>query len=123
VPYMILTLYIALDRIDNSLLEAASSLGASRWQTFWRVMFPLSLPGVISGTILIFIPSIGSFVEPRLLGGRSGTLIGTIIEDQFIQLFNWPFGAALSFIMLIIVLAVMGFMALLLSRMRLLRAE
>jgi spermidine/putrescine transport system permease protein len=123
VPYMILTLYIALDRIDNSLLEAAASLGASKWQSFWRIMFPLSMPGIISGAILIFIPSIGSFIEPRLLGGRSGTMIGTVIEDQFIQLFNWPFGAALSFIMLLIVLLLMGLMALLLSRMRLLRSE
>jgi spermidine/putrescine transport system permease protein len=123
VPYMILTLYIALDHIDSSLLEAASSLGASNWQTFWKVMFPMSLPGLISGAILIFIPSIGSFVEPRLLGGRAGTMIGTIIEDQFIQLFNWPFGAALSFIMLLIVLVVMGLMAILLSKMRLLRAD
>ena len=123
VPYMILTLYIALDRIDNSLLEAASSLGASKWQAFWRIMFPMSLPGVISGSILIFIPSIGSFIEPRLLGGRSGTMIGTIIEDQFIQLFNWPFGAALSFTMLVIVLVLMGLMATWLVRMRLLRTE
>jgi len=123
VPYMILTLYISLDRIDNSLLEAASSLGASWWQTFWRILFPLSLPGVISGSILIFIPSIGSFIEPRLLGGRSGTMIGTIIEDQFIQLFNWPFGASLSFIMLVIVLLLMGIMALMLARMRLLRTQ
>lgn len=123
VPYMILTLYIALDRIDNSLLEAAASLGASKWQSFWRIMLPLSMPGIISGAILIFIPSIGSFIEPRLLGGRSGTMIGTVIEDQFIQLFNWPFGAALSFIMLLIVLVLMGLMALLLSRMRLLRSE
>jgi spermidine/putrescine transport system permease protein len=122
-PYMILTLYIALDRIDQSLLEAAASLGASAWQSFWRVLFPLSLPGVISGAILIFIPSIGSFIEPRLLGGRSGTMIGTVIEDQFIQLFNWPFGAALSFIMLVIVLVLMGLMAFALSRLRLLRAE
>jgi spermidine/putrescine transport system permease protein len=122
-PYMILTLYIAMDRIDNSMLEAAASLGASRWQSFWRILFPLSLPGMISGSILIFIPSIGSFIESRILGGRSGTLIGTIIEDQFIQLFNWPFGAALAFIMLIIVLLLMGAMALLLVRMRLLRVD
>lgn len=123
VPYMILTLYIAIDRIDDSLLEAAYSLGASKWQAFWRIVFPLSLPGAISGSILIFIPSIGSFIEPRLLGGRSGTMIGTVIEDQFIQLFNWPFGAALSFIMLVIVLIVMGLLAMLLRRMRLLRTQ
>jgi spermidine/putrescine transport system permease protein len=123
VPYMILTLYIAIDRIDDSLLEAAYSLGASKWQAFWRIVFPLSLPGMISGSILIFIPSIGSFIEPRILGGRSGTMIGTVIEDQFIQLFNWPFGAALSFIMLVIVLIVMGLLAMLLRRMRLLRTQ
>ncbi len=123
VPYMILTLYISIDRIDNSLLEAAYSLGATKWQAFWRIVFPLSLPGVISGSILIFIPSIGSFIEPRILGGRAGTMIGTVIEDQFIQLFNWPFGASLAFILLVIVLGMMGLMAMLLRRMRLLRSE
>ncbi|MCS7248399.1 MAG: ABC transporter permease [Anaerolineales bacterium] len=122
-PYMVLTLYIALDRVDDSLLEAAASLGANAWQRFWRILFPLSIPGMISGSILIFIPVIGSFVEPRLLGGRAGTMIGTIIEDQFVQLFKWNFGATLSFLLLLIVLIFMLAFGLLLRRTRLLRGE
>ncbi|HEC22238.1 MAG TPA: ABC transporter permease [Chloroflexi bacterium] len=110
-PYMVLTIYIALDRIDDSLLDAAASLGARPLRTFTRVVFPLSLSGVISGVILVFIPAIGSFVEPRLLGGPAGTMLGTVIEDQFVQVFNWPLGAALSFILLVIVLAIMGISA------------
>ena len=107
-PFMILTIYIALDRLDDSLLEAAASLGARRWQAFFRVTLPLSLPGVVAGTIMTFIPVLGSFVEPRILGGKKGTMIGTVIEDQFIQLFNWPFGAAVAFLLLLIVLVLMG---------------
>jgi spermidine/putrescine transport system permease protein len=110
-PYMVLTIYISLDRIDNSLIDASSSLGARPWRTFVKVVFPLSLPGVISGIILIFIPAIGSFVEPRLLGGPSSIVLGTVIEDQFVRVFNWPLGAALSFIMLIIVILIMGISA------------
>jgi len=110
-PYMVLTIYISLDRIDDSLIDASSSLGAKPWRTFVKVVFPLSLPGVISGIILIFIPVIGSFVEPRLLGGPSSIVLGTVIEDQFVRVFNWPLGAALSFIMLIIVILIMGISA------------
>jgi spermidine/putrescine transport system permease protein len=102
-PYMVLTIYVALDRIDDTLLEAAASLGARPWRTFLRVILPLSLPGVLAGVILVFIPAIGSFVEPRLLGGPAGSMLGTVIEDQFVQVFNWPLGAALSFILLLIV--------------------
>ena len=107
-PYMVLTIYISLDRIDDSLIDASSSLGAKPLRTFMKVVFPLSLPGVISGIILIFIPAIGSFVEPRLLGGPSSIVLGTVIEDQFVRVFNWPLGAALSFILLIIVIFIMG---------------
>ncbi len=114
-PYMVLTIYIALDRIDPSLLEAAASLGARPWRTFARVIWPLSLPGVLAGVILVFIPAIGSFVEPRLLGGPAGTMLGTIIEDQFVQVFNWPLGAALSFILLLIVILIMALSARLLG--------
>lgn len=107
-PYMVLTIYIALDRIDRSLLEASASLGARPARTFIRVVLPLSMPGVLAGVILVLIPAIGSFVEPRLLGGAGMQVLGTIIEDQFVESFNWPLGAALSFILLIIVLLLMG---------------
>lgn len=105
-PYVILTCYISLEAIDDSLLEAARSLGANALQMFLRVMLPLSLPGLFAGVILTFIPVIGSFMEPRILGGRAGIMLGTVIEDQFTTVFNWPRGAALSFIMLGIVLLI-----------------
>ncbi|MGH6719114.1 MAG: ABC transporter permease [Alphaproteobacteria bacterium] len=107
VPYMILTCYLSLQAIDDSLIEAARSLGASAAATFRRVVLPLSLPGLMAGTILIFVPVVGSFMEPRILGGTSAMMLGTVIEDQFTVVFNWPLGAALSFILLAIVLAVM----------------
>jgi len=105
VPYMILTCYLSLQAIDDSLVEAARSLGASAFTVFRRVILPLSLPGLLGGTILIYVPVIGSFMEPRILGGPSGMMLGNVIEDQFTTVFNWPLGAALSFILLAIVLA------------------
>lgn len=107
VPYMVLTTYVSLDRIDDALIEAAQSLGANRLQSFLRVTLPLSVPGVLAGAILIFIPATGSFMEPRVLGGTSGTVIGTIIEDQFVSVFNWTFGAALAFILLVVLVLVL----------------
>jgi spermidine/putrescine transport system permease protein len=108
VPYMVLTCYLTLQAIDDSLIEAARSLGASRRQTLWRVVLPLSMPGLIAGAALIFIPVVGSFMEPRILGGRTGTFYGTVIEDQFTAVFNWPLGAALSFILLAVVLIILA---------------
>jgi len=108
VPYMILTCYISLQAIDDSLVEAGRSLGASPISAFMRITLPLSLPGVLAGVVLIFVPAIGSFMEPRILGGTNSIMLGTIIEDQFMALNNWPFGAALSFIMLAIVLLLMA---------------
>lgn len=107
VPYMVLTCYLTLQAIDDSLIEAARSLGASRFTTLFRVVVPLALPGLIAGSALIFIPVVGSFMEPRILGGRSGTLYGTVIEDQFTAVYNWPLGAALSFILLAVVLLIL----------------
>jgi len=104
IPYMILTCYISLQTIDDELIEAARSLGASRLMVLRKVVLPLALPGILAGAVLIFVPVVGSFMEPRILGGRQGTFIGTVIEDQFTAVFNWPLGAALSFIMLVIVL-------------------
>jgi spermidine/putrescine transport system permease protein len=106
-PYMILTSYLSLQAIDEALLEAARSLGATNWATFWRVTLPLSMPGVAAGLILIFVPVTGSFMEARILGGRDGIMLGTVIEDQFTEVFNWPLGAALSFILLAIVLGIL----------------
>lgn len=105
-PYMILTCYVSIQSIDDSIIEAARVLGASRIKILMRLIIPLSLPGIAAGSVLIFIPVVGSFMEPRILGGREGTFIGTIIEDQFTRVFNWPLGAALSFLMLFIILII-----------------
>ncbi len=105
-PYMILTCYISLQAIDDDLIAAARSLGASWLTILRRLILPLAMPGIVAGAVLIFVPVIGSFMEPRILGGRQGTFIGTIIEDQFTAVFNWPLGAALSFILLACVLVI-----------------
>jgi spermidine/putrescine transport system permease protein len=102
-PYAILTCYVSLQSIDDALIEAARSLGASRFQAFLRITLPLSIPGVLAAVILIFVPVIGSFMEPRILGGKNAIMLGPIIESQFTAVFNWPLGAALSFIMLTMV--------------------
>jgi len=108
VPYMVLTCYLTLQAIDDSLIEAGRSLGASRLQVLKRVIIPLSMPGLVAGAALIFVPVVGSFMEPRILGGRTGTFYGTVIEDQFVAVFNWPLGAALSFILLAVVLVILA---------------
>ena len=102
-PDMILPIYAALDRLDHSLVEAAEDLYASGWKTFFRVIFPLSLPGVIAGSMLVFIPSLGAFVTPAILGGGKTLMIGNVISNQFLAAHDWPFGSALSMLM-------MGFM-------------
>ena len=105
-PYMILTCYISLQAIDDSVIEAARSLGAKPLQLLRRVIFPMSLPGVVAGSALIFVPAVGSFMEPRILGGAKGATLGMAIEEQFTVTANWPFGAALSFLMLAAVLVI-----------------
>ena len=103
-PYMVITIYLALERMDNALLEASESLGASKIETFRKVTLPLSRPGIIAGLILVFVPCLGAFVEPRILGGVDGMVIGTVIEDQFFKIFGWNFGAAIAFLLLAMVL-------------------
>ncbi|MGI9334086.1 MAG: ABC transporter permease [Gammaproteobacteria bacterium] len=107
VPYMILTCYLSLQAIDDALIEAARTLGAGAFTILRRIVVPLAAPGIFAGVVLIFVPVIGAFMEPRILGGRAGTFLGTVIEDQFTVAFNWPRGAALSFIMLGIVLVIL----------------
>lgn len=106
-PFMILPIYVALDRLDIRLLEAAQDLGANRLWTFLKVTLPLSRPGLIAGTVLVFIPSLGAFITPDLLGGAKSVMIGNLIQNQFGQL-NQPFGSALSLILTAAVLLLLA---------------
>ena len=99
-PFMVLPLYAALDRLDRSLLEASLDLGAGHLTTFARVVVPLAIPGIISGIIVTLIPSIGAYLTPDLLGGPESMMIANVIERQFKIANNWPFGAALSFLLM-----------------------
>ncbi len=107
VPFMILQINTALCKMDHSLLEASADLGANPVQTFLRVTLPLSLPGVINGITLVFLPSVSSFFIPKLLGGGQYFLIGNLIENQFITVGEWNFGSALSMIMAVIMMLLM----------------
>ncbi len=99
-PFMILPLYAALDRLDRSLIEASLDLGAGHLQTFMRVAVPLAMPGILSGVVITLIPSIGAYLTPDLLGGPQSMMIANIIERQFKTANDWPFGAALSFVLM-----------------------
>ncbi len=99
-PDMVLPIYAALERLDVSLLEAARDLYAPGRKVFTRVIFPLSIPGVVAGSMLVFIPSLGAFVTPTILGGGKSLMIGNIISNQFLAAHDWPFGAALSTLMM-----------------------
>jgi spermidine/putrescine transport system permease protein len=101
-PFMVLPLYTSLEKIENSILEAASDLGAPPWRVFLRVTLPLSVPGMIAGTILVFIPAMGMFVIPDLMGGAKTILIGNVIRNQFLTARDWPFGAASSMILMLL---------------------
>ncbi len=109
-PWLVLPVYAALEKIDPALLEAGGSLGASRFQLFRRVIFPLSLPGVVAGLLLVFIPAISTFAVPVILGGTGGIMYASLINDYFLN-FDWPFGAALATTMLILTLAAVALAA------------
>lgn len=103
-PNMVLPLYVSLERLDVSLIEAASDLYASGFRVFRRVIWPLSIPGVVAGSMLVFIPSLGAFVTPAILGGGKSLMIGNIISNQFLAAHDWPFGSALSTLMMAVML-------------------
>jgi spermidine/putrescine transport system permease protein len=105
--FMTLPVYLSLDRIDPKLIEAASDLGAGPVRTFLRVVLPLSLPGVISGSVMVFLLSCGAYVTPQLLGGTSGIMLGNIIAAQYTTTNNWSLGAALSVVLILVVLAIL----------------
>ena len=106
-PFMILQIHSSLAKMDKSLLEAAADLGANKTQTFWRVIFPLSLPGVVSGITLVFLPAVSAFFIPKLLGGGQYFLIGNVIENQFITVGEWNFGSAISMIIAMVMMVLM----------------
>lgn len=108
-PFMVLPLYAALEKFDVRLKEAAQDLGASRWHTFWRVTFPVNIAGVVAGSILVFIPSAGEFVIPKLLGGSRSVMTGNLIQQQFLQARDWAFGSALSVLLAVLLLGAIMF--------------
>lgn len=104
VPFMFLPIYASIEKLDMALVEASSDLGANAFQTFRRVIIPLTLPGVVGGSIIVFIPSLGNFVVPDLLGGAKVVMIGNLVEQSFLYARNWPFGSALSMMIMSMVL-------------------
>ena len=115
-PFMVLPLYATIERLDRSYLEASLDLGASQWTTFWKVTVPLTMPGIVSGVILVFIPMLGMFLVPDLLGGTNAIMIGNVITDQFKAANDWPFGAALSFLLMYVTFLALALRAFIGSR-------
>ncbi|WP_026765846.1 ABC transporter permease [Selenomonas ruminantium] len=103
-PYMVLPLYVAINRIDNSIIEAARDLGANPYQTFRRVLLPLSMPGIVSGSTMVFIPALTTFVISALLGGNKVLLVGNIIEQEFTAAYDWQLGSALSMVLMVFII-------------------
>jgi spermidine/putrescine transport system permease protein len=103
-PFMILPLYASLDKVDWSLLEAAADLGANRVMSVIRVLIPLTAPGIAAGSIIVFIPSLGAYVTPDLMGGAKVSLVGNLLQQQFMTVRDWPFGSAIGFILMAIML-------------------
>lgn len=110
-PFMVLPIYSVLVKIDNSLIEAAEDLGANKLKVFSRVVFPLSIPGIITGITMVFMPAVSTFVISRLLGGGQYMLIGNLVEQQFLWVGDWHFGSAISIIMMIFILITMAITA------------
>ncbi len=107
-PFMVLPLYASLERLDTRLLDAAGDLYANGWNTFWKVIWPLSLPGVVSGTLLTFIPAAGDYINSKLLGNTQTVMIGQVIDAQFLRVLDYPTAAALSFILMIAIIVIVG---------------
>jgi|TARA_B110000444_G_scaffold35739_1_gene31256 spermidine/putrescine transport system permease protein len=116
VPFMFLPLYASIEKIDNSLIQASNDLGGNRLITFFKITLPLSFPGILGGSILVFIPSLGNFIVPDLLGGAKVMMIGNIIEQSFLTSRNWPFGACLAIILMIVVVTLLYFYVKILSK-------
>lgn len=104
IPLMVLPIYASLEKLNFSYVEAAADLYSSRWETFSKVIIPLSKPGIIAGCLLVFIPSLGAFIQPDLLGGGKNLMLGTLVQFQFSTARNWPFGSAIAMILLAFVM-------------------
>lgn len=117
-PFMVLPLYANLEKHDPALLDAAQDLGANSWRRFWRITFPLSLPGVYAGAALVFIPALGIFAIPDILGGTEGIMIGNVIKQQFLDTRDWPFGSVLSMVLTVMAIALAGLAAWIARRSR-----
>ncbi len=115
-PFMVLPLYATIERLDRSYLEASLDLGGSQFQTFWKVTLPLTMPGIVTGIILVFIPCLGSFLTPAMLGGANAIMIGNVIEDLFKAANDWPFGSAMSFLLMYATFGALALRAFLSSR-------
>jgi spermidine/putrescine transport system permease protein len=107
-PFMVLPLYATLERMDPALLEAAADLGARPWSTFFRVIVPLARPGIWAGVALVFIPCLGAYLTPDLLGGGKSVMIGNLVQNQFTTARDWPFGSAVSLTLMLLTLAALG---------------
>jgi spermidine/putrescine transport system permease protein len=103
-PFAVLPMYASIEKFDHSLMEAASDLGAPPWRAFLRVMLPMTLPGVIAALVLVFVPVVGAFITPDIMGGGKIEMIGTLINRQFGVSRNWPFGSAMSLVLMLMVL-------------------
>jgi len=108
-PFMFLPLYASIEKLDHSLIEASSDLGAKPYQTFFRIILPATLPGIAAGALLVFIPSLGNFIVPDLLGGAKVMMIGNLVEQQFLSARNWPFGSALSVMIMLVMFTLIVF--------------
>jgi spermidine/putrescine transport system permease protein len=108
IPFVALPIFVSLDNLDRSLLEASSDLGASRLRTFWRVTLPLSAPGMVAAFVFVFVPTIGEFVTPLLVGGPSGYMYGNAVQDLFTKGLDWQNGSVLAMFLLIVVAGLMA---------------
>jgi len=108
IPFMFLPIYSSVDKLDKNLVQASEDLGATPFTTFRKVIFPMTIPGVMAGSVLVFIPSLGNFVIPDLFGGAKVMMIGNMVEQQFLSARNWPFGAALSMVITLFMLILLS---------------
>jgi spermidine/putrescine transport system permease protein len=102
-PYMAMSLYVSVEKLDTKLLEAAADLGAGPMKRFFKIILPLSIPGLVAGSIMVFVPSLGEFVIPDILGGGTSLFVGNLLAQEFLTVRNWPFGSALSVVLIILI--------------------